>query len=72
LVAFHRERGIEPRRGLGWHDDEQYYVSLLLRRSGTRRCLPRKIWWREADHASTSRQGARVIEDSRRPWFDTS
>ena len=22
----HRERGIEPRRGLGWHDDEQYYV----------------------------------------------
>jgi hypothetical protein len=26
MLAFHRERGIEPRRGRGWHDDEQYYV----------------------------------------------
>jgi hypothetical protein len=26
ILAFHRERGIEPRRGRGWHDDEQYYV----------------------------------------------
>ena len=26
ILAFNRERGIEPRRGRGWHDDEQYYV----------------------------------------------
>jgi hypothetical protein len=26
MLAFHRERGIEPRRGRGWHNDEQYYV----------------------------------------------
>jgi hypothetical protein len=26
IMAIHRERGIEPRRGRGWHDDEQYYV----------------------------------------------
>ena len=26
ILAYHRERGIEPRRGCGWHDDEQYYV----------------------------------------------
>jgi hypothetical protein len=26
ILAFHRERGIERRRGRGWHDDEQYYV----------------------------------------------
>ena len=26
MLAFHRQRGIEPRRGRGWHDDEQYYV----------------------------------------------
>ena len=23
VLAFNRERGIEPRRGRGWHDDEQ-------------------------------------------------
>jgi hypothetical protein len=26
MLAFHRERGIEPRRGRGWYTDEQYYV----------------------------------------------
>jgi hypothetical protein len=26
MLAFHRECGIEPRRGRGWHNDEQYYV----------------------------------------------
>jgi hypothetical protein len=26
MLAFHRERGIEPRRGRGWHNDEQCYV----------------------------------------------
>jgi hypothetical protein len=26
ILAFHRERGIDHRRGRGWHDDEQYYV----------------------------------------------
>jgi hypothetical protein len=26
ILAFHRERGIEPRRGRGWHNHEQYYV----------------------------------------------
>jgi hypothetical protein len=26
MLAFHRERGIEPRRGRGWHDDDRYYV----------------------------------------------
>jgi hypothetical protein len=26
MLAFHRERGFEPRRGRGWHNDEQYYV----------------------------------------------
>ena len=26
ILAFHRERGIEPRRGSGWHDDKHYFV----------------------------------------------
>jgi hypothetical protein len=26
MLAFPRERGIEPRRGRGWHNDERYYV----------------------------------------------
>jgi hypothetical protein len=26
MLAFHRERDIEPRRRRGWHNDEQYYV----------------------------------------------
>jgi hypothetical protein len=30
MLAFHRERGIGPRRGRGWHNDEQYYVPTAL------------------------------------------
>ena len=26
MLTFHRARGIEPRRGLGWHNDDEYYV----------------------------------------------
>jgi hypothetical protein len=76
LMAFHRERGIVPRRGVGWHDDEQYYVRYCFADLAQRRRLPRMVWWREDKRVPTSRQGARVIEHSRRMrvadrWPDT-
>jgi hypothetical protein len=46
MLAFHRERGIEPRRGRGWHNDEQYYLRycLQLARSSTGHAQSRPIW----------------------------
>ena len=40
MLAFHRERHIQIRRGLGRNDDGQFYVLVLLRRSGPCRCVP--------------------------------
>jgi hypothetical protein len=66
MLAFHRERGIEPRRGRGWHNDEQYYVRYCFADPAHADVFRDQFGGENYITPTSSQQGARVIEDRRR------
>ena len=60
ILAFHRERGIPPRRGRGWHDDEQYYVRFCFADPAHADAFRERFGGERLTTPPTSREGARA------------